>query len=121
MPTEKQLANLIKPGDLTPSQRRENAIKAAKKSVESRQFKKTFKEAFLNLNDKEGIVEDLCRTALHQAKKGNIRALEFIRDTMGQKPTEKLETIGNIQIQKVFVTPEMQAEADKVINDYIAD
>lgn len=116
MPTEKSLANLLRPEDLTPEQRRANALKAAKKSVEARQFKKTFREAFMNMNDKEGIIEELCNTALHQAKKGSIRALEFIRDTMGQKPIEKVETSGSVQIKKIFITPEMDAEAEKLID-----
>lgn len=116
MPTEKQLANLIPTTQLSKSEAREMGSKGGKKSAETRRFLKTFREAFENMNDKDGIIEELCRIALHQAKKGNIRALEFVRDTMGQKPIEKVEATGNLQVKKVFITPEMDAEAEKLID-----
>lgn len=117
MPTEKQLANLRPFSKQTESEAREFGKKAGIKSGESRRFLKAFKEAFEKMNDKEGIVQELCIAAFKEAKKGNVRAMEFVRDTMGQKPADKIETTGQVQVKKVFVTPEMQTEADKIIDD----
>lgn len=122
MPTEKQLANLKSNFERTPKERRELARKAGKKSGESRGIAKVFKE-LLNEQlsqenpDKKTIKELIVNKLIKLALNGNLKAIEMVRDTIGEKPTDKIETSGNIQIQKVFVTPEMQVEADKIIDD----
>lgn len=47
--------------------------------------------------------------------------LEFLRDSSGQKPVDKQtsEIIGNLGVQKIFITPEEKAETDKHIDDVI--
>ena len=105
--------NLIKNEDLTPNQRRENARKAGKASARKRQQNKTFKEIinkFLNgqVTDdrlKEQMVEfgfadnevsnKSCAVfALwKEAIKGNTKAFELMRDTIGEKPIEQIQNI----------------------------
>ena len=105
--------NLIKNEDLTPNQRRENARKAGKASAKKRQQNKTFKEIinkFLNgqVTDdklKEQMVEfgfadnevsnKSCAVfALwKEAIKGNTKAFELMRDTIGEKPIEQIQNI----------------------------
>lgn len=122
MPTEKQLANLIPQNKRTKNEQREIAKKAGIKSGESRRIVKTFRE-LLNEQltekdqDKKSIKELITNKLIKTALKGNLKAIEMIRDTVGEKPTDKIETSGSVQIQKVFVTPEMQTEADRIIDD----
>ena len=105
--------NLIKNEDLTPSQRRKNASKAGKASAKKRQQNKTFKEIinkFLegqvtNKELKEQMVKfgfadnevsnKSCAVfALwKEAIKGNTKAFELIRDTIGEKPIEQIQNI----------------------------
>ena len=105
--------NLIKNENLTPSQRRKNASKAGKASAKKRQQNKTFKEIinkFLEeqVSNKElkeqmvkfGFADDevsnkSCAVfALwKEAIKGNTKAFELIRDTIGEKPIEQIQNI----------------------------
>ena len=48
-----------------------------------------------------------------------IKMLTFLRDTAGQKPTDKQEVIGNLGIEKVFITPKEAKQTDKHIDDVI--
>lgn len=105
--------NLIKNEDLTPSQRRKNASKAGKASAKKRQQNKTFKEIinkFLDgqvsderlkqqmidfgFADKEVSNKSCAVFALwKEAIKGNTKAFELIRDTIGEKPIEQIQNI----------------------------
>lgn len=74
------------------------AVEAQKKSVESRKARKTLREELLTLlstevkvDGKKRSVQEAVSTALtKQAMKGNTRAFEIIRDTIGEKPIEKV-------------------------------
>lgn len=105
--------NLIRNEDLTPKQRRENASKAGKASAKKRQQNKTFKEIINKFLDgqvtderlKEQMVEfgfadkevsnKSCAVfALwKEAIKGNTKAFELLRDTIGEKPIEQIQNI----------------------------
>lgn len=87
--------NLIKPDDLTPEQRRENASKAGKASVEAKRRRKTLKEELLLLLSDGDVQERLSLALIDEALNGNksgsvTKAFEVIRDTVGEKPTEKI-------------------------------
>lgn len=97
MPTQKQLANLIPQNKRTKSEQREIGKQGGKKSGETRKKLKTFREVFnTELADekikdmpiKKAIFMAMCR----EASNGNVRAAEFVRDTLGEKPTEKIES-----------------------------
>ena len=105
--------NLIRNEDLTPKQRRENASKAGKASAKKRQQNKTFKEIinkFLDgqvtddklkqqmvefgFADKEVSNKSCAVFALwKEAIKGNTKAFELLRDTIGEKPVEQIQNI----------------------------
>lgn len=107
------IQNLIKNEDLTPEQRRKNASKAGKASAKKRQQNKTFKEIisrFLNgqvsderlkqqmiefgFADKEVSNKSCAVFALwKEAIKGNTKAFELLRDTIGEKPIEQIQNI----------------------------
>lgn len=91
--------NLLKPEDLTPKQRRENASKAGKASGEARRKKKLLRECLEILLEKEVTdkngnamtgAEAMAAKVFQQALKGDLKAFEIVRDTAGQKPVEKL-------------------------------
>ena len=108
--------NLIKNEDLTPEQRRKNASKAGKASAKKRQQNKTFKEIinkFLDgqvsderlkqqmidfgFADKEVSNKSCAVFALwKEAIKGNTKAFELLRDTIGEKPQDKVNISGEV-------------------------
>jgi len=106
-------SNLIKNEDLTPSQRRENAKKAGKKSGQVRAERKKFNELFNNYLDKKvsneqikekmkqfGFTDEECtnKNAIvfaqyKEALKGSTQAFIAVRDTMGEKPIEQIQNL----------------------------
>ena len=92
--------NLKPNSERTPSERRKNARKAGIKSGEVRRQKKSMREMLDYLLEKEltnkngekaTTLEAMMASMIKQSISGNVRACEFIRDTIGQKPTEKVE------------------------------
>lgn len=110
--------NLLKPGDLTPSQRRANASKAGKASGEARRRKKLLRECLEELlendiKDKHGNTmtgaEAMAAKVFQQALKGDLKAFEIVRDTAGQKPVEKV-VVSEIDIDVID-------EVERMVND----
>ena len=98
MPNEENL----KPFDSNQSREeaRKNGRKGGKKSGEVRRQKKTMREMLDYLREKEltskngekaTTLEAMMTAIIKQGLNGNVKAVEFIRDTTGQKPTEKVE------------------------------
>lgn len=92
-------ANLKTNRERTKKERTNIATKGGKASGEARRKKAELKEiaqAWLDaeIKDKNGTVlsggEALIQFAVEQAAKGDVRAMEFIRDTAGQKPTDNI-------------------------------
>lgn len=123
--------NLIKPTrDRTAKQRRESARKAGKASAKKRRERKAMQEIARialdmpleqgDLADIEGITFEeypdvnltLGQAAVlavaKKAKRGDVQALQFLRDTAGEKPVERVEVSGDV------------AEAAKSIREMIA-
>lgn len=65
--------------------------------------------------------EAISTAMIGQAIKGNVKAFIAIRDTIGEKPTDKQEITGSLGVKKVFVTKEEQAEVEEHIADVIGD
>lgn len=91
--------NLLRPEDLTPKQRRENASKAGKASGEARRKKKLLRECLeilleKEITDKQGNAmtgaEAMAAKVFQQALKGDLKAFEIVRDTAGQKVPDKI-------------------------------
>ena len=83
--------NLISNNERTPSERRENARKAGKASGEARRKRKTLREELLALLETKQYQEKISLAMLEKASKGDTKAFEVIRDTIGEKPSDKLE------------------------------
>ncbi|MBQ2175379.1 MAG: hypothetical protein II453_10030 [Alphaproteobacteria bacterium] len=45
--------------------------------------------------------------------------LEFLRDSSGQKPSERTEINGNIGLEKIFITPDESKETNNHIDEFI--
>lgn len=83
--------NLIKNEDLTPSQRRENASKAGKASAEAKKKRKTLRDELITLLLSGDTQNKISLAMIEKAMKGDTKAFEVIRDTIGEKPKDKLE------------------------------
>lgn len=83
--------NLIRNEDLTPEERRKRASKAGKASVEARRKRKTLKEELLLLLETEDYNKKISLAMIKEAMLGNTKAFNTIRDTIGEKPVEKVE------------------------------
>lgn len=89
------IENLKPNTERTPEERKKLASKAGKASGEARRARKTFKELFeiaLSVKDDKGLTEQekIVLRAIEVAKAtGNYKDIEA---TIGEKPTDKLET-----------------------------
>lgn len=103
--------NLIGAGDRTPEQYRANGLKAGKASGESRRRRKTFRESLLAILSMEVDDPDMhdrlselgldptMQTAIDLAQvlkagRGDTDAARFVRDTVGEKPSDQVEIGG---------------------------
>lgn len=110
----------LKPNtERTPQERRELAIKAGKASGKARRARKTLKEELLLLLSQNDTQNRMSLAIIEQALSGNVKAFESIRDTIGEKPVEKTEVTGNMEVQKVFITEKEHKEVEKHIDDVI--
>ena len=95
--------NLIRNEDLTPTERRERASKAGKASVEARRRRKTLKEELEllleKMEDGQTNQERMSISLFKEAIKGNTKAFEIIRDTVGEKPKDVIDANVNTEIK----------------------
>ena len=82
--------------NLKPVRTKEEARKRGKnggiKSGEVRRKRRTLKEELLLLLSEKDTQEKIALAIIEQAKIGNIKAYETRRDTIGEKPSDKVET-----------------------------
>lgn len=89
--------NLKPNSERTPSELRENAQKGGIKSGEVRRARKTLKEELLLLLENGNTQNKISLALIKKALKGNIKAFEVIRDTIGEKPADKHELKGEFK------------------------
>lgn len=87
-----QLANLKVP---SPREARENGKKGGKRSQEVQKKYRSLKELAKEALD-EDTVKQIYASLIAAAKDGDVRAWESIRDTAGEKPTERIEAEAGI-------------------------
>lgn len=81
--------NLKSNSERTPKERKELAQKAGLKSGEARRARKTLKEELLLLLESGNTQNKMSLAIIKKALKGDIKAFEVIRDTIGEKPIDK--------------------------------
>ena len=82
---------------------RENGHKGGIASGKARQERKKMKEHLLDLLSNGNIQENILLSILDKAQSGDIKAAEFIRDTIGEKPSDKHELTSNTLTQALVV------------------
>ena len=83
--------NLISFKDRTVEEQREIARQGGIASGKARRERKTLREELLLLLEKGDTQEKVSLALIQQALEGNTKAFEVIRDSIGEKPTDKLE------------------------------
>lgn len=85
---------------LSTTKAREIGKIGGKKSAEVRKEKKMLKDLLEEALEKETKTGnkyiDITLALIKEAEKGNVKAYETIRDTLGQKPKDKIEHSGTI-------------------------
>lgn len=131
--------NLIPVTKRTPREQKEISSKGGKASAEARRKRKTMKEQVelllsLPLKDKTaqkklkmlGIDVDnldnqmaMMVVQLNKAMKGDMQAVTFFRDIVGEKPKEKVELEGNINTNPLenLSTDEIRKAIEMMNND----
>lgn len=112
------MENLKSLADRTKEEQREIAKKGGIKSGEVRRARKTLKEELLLLLSKGDTQEKMSLSMIAKALNGDVKAFEVIRDTIGEKPVEKIDNV-NPQVQKIFITKEDTKKANKLIDEFI--
>lgn len=107
--------NLISLGDRTPEERAAICSAGGKAASENRARRKAFREELI---DALAIIEDekLGKTAqsvgiaaiMQRFKRGDLKAFELIRDTVGEKPTE------NVNMNASITSPYDDLTADQL-------
>ena len=95
-PVHKGAENLIPLNKRTKDEQREIQSNGGKKSGEVRLARKTFKEEFTTLleavnNKGESNNKAITMALMQRALRGDTKAFEIIRDTIGEKPTDKVD------------------------------
>lgn len=89
MANEKNLRPFRK-GELSKEEATKRGSKGGKKSVQKRRERKALKEQLLLLLETGNAQEELCTSLFEKALSGDVRAFEVIRDTIGEKPVDKV-------------------------------
>lgn len=84
--------NLVPNSKRTPSELRKMTKKGGKKSGEVRRERKKFKEAFLAALETGNTQDNIVTAVFEKALAGDLKAVELIRDTIGEKPVDKQAT-----------------------------
>ena len=81
--------NLSPFNDRTEKEQREIAKSGGIASGKARREKKLFREEIEKQLGQS--IADIIKATIEESKKGNIQASAFLRDTIGEKPTDKVE------------------------------
>lgn len=96
---------------------RERGKKGGIKSGEVRAKKKTLKEELITLleteTDNKTMQEKISFSLIQEALKGNVKAFETIRDTIGEKPKENVNITGEVNNPFAGMSTE---ELRKIVN-----
>lgn len=105
MPNEENLKNGVATQFKSGDEAAENGRKGGIASGESKRRRKTLKEELLLMLEDETIQQSIAAALIREATEGNnagsVRgAFETIRDTIGEKPTEKVEMKTDMNIMQ---------------------
>ena len=98
----------------------ENGRKGGIASGEARRKRKTLKEELLLMLSDGDIQEKISLALINEAIKGNnagsvTKAFEVIRDTIGERPVEKVQATQTVVDMSAFSTEEIKAMLDEEV------
>ena len=96
MANEQNLIPLNKRSKKAQRRIQEMGRKANKAKIEAR---KTLREELLALLEKDNTQERISLSVIQKALKGDTKAFEIIRDTIGEKPKEEINANVNTEIK----------------------
>lgn len=102
--------NLVSLADRTTSEKRAIASAGGKASGEARRKRKTLKEELLLLLSEGETQQSVTLALIEKAMSGDTKAFEVIRDTIGEKPVDKV-MIADVD-QSVVLEVEAMVNAD---------
>ena len=82
--------NLIPSTKLSKEEARKRSSNGGKKSGEVRRARKTLREELLAMLSTGDIQNQMTLAILEKAKTGDTKAFEVVRDTIGEKPVDKI-------------------------------
>lgn len=104
--------NLIPNSERSPKELREMARNGGLASGEARRKRKTLKEELLLLLSDGDTQKSVTLALIAKAMDGDTRAFEIIRDTIGEKPVDKVESKQTVLDMSKFSTEELKAMLD---------
>lgn len=99
--------NLIPHNKRSKSEARENGRKGGIASGESRRKRKSLREQLEILLENGNTQESIAVALVEKAMSGDVRAFEVLRDTIGEKPVDKVVT--------AEVDPAVIAELERIV------
>lgn len=96
---------------------RERGRKGGLASVEARRKRKTLKEELLLMLSEGETQKSVTLALIEKAMSGDTKAFEVIRDTIGEKPADKVETKQTVLDMSKFSTEELKAMLDDDITE----
>ena len=107
--------NLIPFNERTESEQRAIATSGGIASGEARRKRKSLKEELLLMLEDEEVQKSVTIALINQAQKGNVKAYEMIRDTIEEKPVDKVQSTQTIVDMSKFSTEEIKAMLDEEV------
>lgn len=104
--------NLIPLNKRTKEEQRAITTAGGKASGESRRARKTLKEELLLLLSEGNTQKSVSVALLQKAMDGDVKAFEVLRDTIGERPADKVETTQTVIDMSKFSTDEIKAMLD---------
>ena len=110
---EANLQNLV---NFTSDQDREAAVRNGRKggiaSGEAKRRRKSLREQLEILLENGNTQESVAVALIEKAMGGDVKAFEVLRDTVGEKPVDKVETKQTVVDMSKFTTEEIKAMLD---------
>lgn len=103
----------LKPfNELTENEQRAIASAGGKASGEARRKRKTLKEELLLMLSEGETQQSVTLALIEKAMSGDTKAFEVIRDTIGEKPVDKVQATQTVVDMSAFSTEEIKAMLD---------
>ncbi len=121
MPKSDGYKNLIPTNKRSKDEVRIIGQKGGIKSGEVRRMRKTLREQLLILLETGDTQDSICLALIDKALEGDTNAFKVIRDTIGEKPVDKVcMTTANVNLNESYreVKTIMEAQKQRLIEEY---